>query len=595
MPGLIDSHIHPTSIVPVDTCSLDNRAVTLKELSAFVAACIERYHLPLGEWLNVQQWNYADGNHLDDLRPNLRSALDFASHRHPIQLIGTDGHHLAFNSYALALAKNRVGTVVGYSKATLASDFKDLRKLIGVDENGEPNGTVNEEGRLPMGAAFMLDVDLPLLMKEPERMTARLNRAGLTGILDAMVTPAIFDVYDAIERKGKLTVRATLAQYYDPEQIKTADGKPDWDRMIATARAMRAKYASDPLLRADAIKLFADGTPEGNPFAEPPTLPEVGALKPYLQPLFKAGNDGRVAVTGYVDTNSPACVAVRAHQTDYQSREAVTAFRQRNGYYPAQCEISSGQLAHSRAVEMEFVRRFHLAGFGLHIHAEGEEASRVAVDAIEAARAADGVSTTHDALAHLQVVDPADVARIGRDRLYLALTYSWAYADPEYDLSIVPFYDIVLGGDEVALHPPNGYYEQRVYVVRSLRDAGGILIAGSDAPVNTQDPQPFVNMAMAVTRHLQGKPALTPAQSIPIRDVLDAYTINGARYLARDNEAGSIEIGKSADFIMLDRNILALSDAGKPDDVAGTQVLETWFMGKLVYKAAASPVAVQRP
>ena len=154
------------------------------------------------------------------------------------------------------------------------------------------------------------------------------------------------------------------------------------------------------------------------------------------------------------------------------------------------------------------------------------------------------------------------------------MTYSWAYSDPEYDLSIVPFYDKVLGGDDVALHPANGYYEQRIYVTRSLRDAGAILVAGSDAPVNTQDPQPFVNMSLAVTRHLPGKPALTPAQSIPIRDVVDAYTISGARYLGRDTEAGSIEAGKSADFIVLDRDIFALSDAGKADDVARTQVLE---------------------
>ena len=68
-----------------------------------------------------------------------------------------------------------------------------------------------------------------------------------------------------------------------------------------------------------------------------------------------------------------------------------------------------------------------------------------------------------------------------------------------------------------------------------------------------------------------------------MRDAIDAYTINGARYLGRDQVAGSIETGKSADFIVLDRNILALADDGKPDDIAKTRVLETWFMGKAVY------------
>ena len=592
LPGLFDSHVHANSIVELDVCDLKSRAVSLKELTAFVQGCIERYHVPAGEWVNVRTWNFSNGNEPDAQHPTLRAALDLATRRHPVQLIGNDGHHGAFNSVALARARNDAGKVVGYSKASLASDFRAFRKLVGVDENGEPNGTVNDEGRPPLGAKFILDVDLPEVMKAPERVTARLNSVGITGILDPLVTPEVFDLYDAIQKKGKLTVRATLGQYYDPDRIKNARGEPDWDTMLDTAKKMRAKYAANPLLRSDIVKLFADGVQEGNPYAVPPTLPEVGVLKPYLQPIFKAGKDGHLSVVGYVDTASPLCVDVRAHESKYESREAIAEFRTKHGYHPGQCAISSGQLTHSRAVQMEFAKRFHMAGFGLHIHAIGEEGIRTAVDAIESARAADGIATTHDALAHVQVADPADVARIGRDHLYLALTYSWAFSDPEYDLSVVPFFDKVLGGDDAALHPANGYYEQRAYVTRSLRDAGAILVAGSDAPVNTQDPQPFVNMSLAVTRHLAGRPALTPAQSIPIRDVVDAYTISGARYLGRDAQAGSLETGKSADFIILDRDILALADAGKADDILGTQVLETWFMGKSVYER---PVTAAQP
>ena len=583
LPGLYDSHIHPVGIVDLDVCDLRSQAKSLQALTEFVRGCIQRYKVPAGAWLNVRQWNFSNGNEPDPAHPTLRAALDLASRSHPIQLLGNDGHHGAFNSRALALAKNDAGATVGYSKAALAGELHQYHKFVGVDESGEPNGTANEQARKAMGAPSILEVDFAEVMKAPERVTARLNSAGITGILDAVVPPEAFVLYDTIAKKHKLTVRATLAQYYDPDEIRTPDGQPDWDRMLSSAQAIRAKYAHDPLLRADIVKLFADGVLEGNPYAVPPTLPEVASLKPYLQPIFKAGADGHLAVVGYVDTAAPLCVEVRAHADRYDSAAAAADFIREHGYHPDQCLISSGQLQHDRAVILEFARRFHLAGFGIHIHAIGDLPIRTAVDAIEAARAADGVSSTHDALAHVQLPQAEDVARIGRDHLYLALTYSWAFVDREYDLSVVPFVDHVLGGDDAALHPADGYYEQNAYPVRALRDAGAILVAGSDAPVNTRDPQPFVNMAMAVTRRLPGRPALNAAQSVPIRDVLDAYTINGARYLGRERDAGSLEAGKSADFVVVDRDILALADGGRADDIAKTRVLETWFMGKAVY------------
>jgi predicted amidohydrolase YtcJ len=359
--------------------------------------------------------------------------------------------------------------------------------------------------------------------------------------------------------------------------------------MVREASTVRAKYANDPLIRADVVKLFADGVLEGNPYAVPPTLPEVASLHAYLQPIFGKDEQGHLTVTGYVDTGSPLCQDVRKHAANYRKPAAVSAFIKTNGYHPDQCTVSTGQLQHDRPVILEFVRRFHLAGFNLHIHAINDAAVRAAVDAIEAARAADGIATQHDALAHLQVVNPDDVKRIGRDHLYLACTFSWANFEPEYDMTVVPFFDKVIGNSYAALHPANGYYESAVYPFKALETAGGILVGGSDAPVNTRDPQPFVNIATAVTRQVPGQPPITPSQRISIQSAIDAYTINGARYLNRDSEAGSIEVGKSADFIVLDRDILELAEAGQGLDIAHTQVLETWFQGMAVYRRPENP------
>jgi predicted amidohydrolase YtcJ len=217
----------------------------------------------------------------------------------------------------------------------------------------------------------------------------------------------------------------------------------------------------------------------------------------------------------------------------------------------------------------------HRAGLNLHIHVIGDRGTRTAIDAIEAARAADGNASTHDSLAHIQFAHPDDVIRMGRDHLYLAYTYSWASHDPSYDPSVFPF---------LSESANDAYFEEQMYPVRATRDAGAVLVAGSDAPVASRDPRPFVNMAMAVTRHLPSESVLSKAQTVPIRDVLDAYTINGARMLGRDAEGGSIAVGKSADFVIVDRDFIALGDAGRGDEIGKTRVLETWFAGKRVYR-----------
>jgi predicted amidohydrolase YtcJ len=581
LPGLVDSHIHPLDIADLDVCDLDDQPRSLAALSQFVRGCIERYHVAPGQWLKVHQWNYTNGNQPDEANPTLRAALDRASGSVRIELLGDDGHHGAFNSLALAAARNSAGQTVGLSRATLARDFTAYARLVGVDARGEPNGAVTEDARFTMDPGIMLYNDLPAVLKAPAGITRRLNSVGITAMLDAMASPEGLPVYEKLLASGQLTVRTTLAQFYDPERFRRADGSVDYDTMVARARAVRARYADNPLLHADTVKLFADGVLEGNPFAVPPTLPDAASLRPFLQPIFAVDGGGRATVTGYVDTASPLCAAVRAHPGEYDA----AAFLRAHGFHPAQCAISSGQLQHDRSVILEFVRRFHAAGFNLHIHAIGDTAVRTAVDALEAARA-DGVPT-RDCLAHVQLADSADIARIGRNHLYVAFTYAWMDVDLDYDLTVIPFIQPVHGNGYAALHVPGSYYEEHVYPVRSVARAGAILVAGSDAPVETRDPRPFVNIALALTRRLPGGPSLNAREALSIAEVLDAYTINGARLLGREQEIGSLQAGKSADFIVLDQDILALAAHGGADRIAATQVLETWFQGRRVYARLA--------
>jgi predicted amidohydrolase YtcJ len=587
LPGLVDAHIHPLDIVDLDFCDLDSKPLTLRQLSAFVRQCITRYKTAPGERLIVHQWSYTAGNQPDGDFPTLRVALDKASSGQQVQLLGNDGHHGAFNSLALASAKNAAGKPVGLSKASLETEFAAYKKFVGIDERGEPNGAANEDARYLINPNSMLNTDLADVMQAPQRITERLNSVGITAILDAMTAPDTISVFEALQQRDQLTVRVSLAQFYDPAVYRTAAGNVDYDAMVAKAVAIRDKYASNPLMRADFIKLFADGVIEGNPYAVPPTLPNGAALKDFLQPIFRVDAQGLASVTGYVDTAAPLCANVRANAATYSDAARAAEFVEQHGYHPAQCNVSNGELQHDRTVILEFVRRFHVAGFNMHIHVIGDRALRTALDAIEAARKADGNYGTRDSLAHIQLSAPEDVARVGRDHLYVAWTFAWMNVDTAYDMTVIPFLEKIQGNGYRELHAPGSFYEANAYPVRAVQNAGGITAAGSDAPVETRDPRPFVNLAHAVTRRNAGGTALNASQDLNVDEAIDAYTINGARMLGIDKDAGSLQVGKSADFIVLDRDIIQLAADGHADDIAQTHVTRTWFRGKEVYAQPA--------
>lgn len=592
LPGLVDSHIHPRGIVDFGGCNLQAKAHTLAEIATLVRQCVVDAKLEPGKWLAVSQWEYAAGNQTDSKFATLRAALDAAAPDNPVVMTGWDGHHGAYNSRALALAKNAKGETVGYSKKTLETDFAHYKAVVGVDIHGEPSGDMQDEARSPMDSSETSVEEFAKLLAEPQLLAQRLNSRGITAIWDAATYASdgifgpgsMYDVYDKLEKTGQQSFRVNMAQYWTPEDFRDADGRVNWDALFAKADAIKAKYANNPLARADSVKIFADGDMEANPNNTPPTFGAAFRPVPYLQPIFEKDAKGFLSVKDYVDISSPECVYARAVPADVSSPTAIADFTKRYGFHPGQCAISYGIPQHAPWIFNDYVMKAHLKGYTIHIHTISDAAVHMALEAVLAARKADGVTTRPDSLAHLQCATAEDVKRIGENKLNLIYTFSWIYAEPKgYDLSTVPFFNKVKGNSYEALHKPGDYFEQCNYPTKSSKDAGGVIVAGSDAPVLTQDPQPFMNMEMGVTRSRRGGQSSSPWQRLAIEDVIDAYTINGARALNRGSEIGSLEVGKSADFIIVDQDILELARAGHAEKIGDTKVLGTWFMGKKVY------------
>ncbi len=172
----------------------------------------------------------------------------------------------------------------------------------------------------------------------------------------------------------------------------------------------------------------------------------------------------------------------------------------------------------------------------------------------------------------------------------MAFTHAWSVTDPEYQLSVAPFID-QLSNDDSDLFSIDGYYMQNVYPARSVQALGGVITAGSDAPVDTRDPQPFQNMEKAITRdgrEYGSVDILNADERLDIHSIINAYTINGARAMSQESELGSLEVGKKADFIVIDQNLVDLAESGHADKISETRVLMTWFDGKLVYQRKAA-------
>ena len=173
-----------------------------------------------------------------------------------------------------------------------------------------------------------------------------------------------------------------------------------------------------------------------------------------------------------------------------------------------------------------------------------------------------------------------EIVRLGKLKIPVAMTYAWAVSNPEYDMTVIPFVEKLEGKED--MYNPESYYYQHFYPVVSIKNSGGILAAGSDAPVETDDPRPFLNIQSAVTRD-RGLGSFNPAQRLNILDAIDAYTINGAKLMNQADLTGSIEPGKKADFIVLDQDVIKLANTGKSSEIEKTRVLQTWFDGRLVY------------
>jgi predicted amidohydrolase YtcJ len=372
--------------------------------------------------------------------------------------------------------------------------------------DGSPQGTLHE------GAANLVGGLVPELTMDDRlagllQAQQHLHARGITAWQDAIVG-------DYLGSPDPLPVY--LAAAASGQLTARVEGALWWDRGRGAEQLpdilARRERGRGPRFRANTVKIMQDGVAENF---------TAGMIEPYHDPT---GCHDHGSGLSYVDP-----VALLGHVTQLDAH-----------------------------------------GFQVHLHAIGDRAVREALNAIEAARVANGSNDHRHHIAHLQVVHPDDVRRFAELGVTANMQALWAAHEPQMDELTIPF----IGPERTA----------RQYLFGDLLRSGARLAAGSDWAVSSANPLRAIHVA--VNRSLQGSAGaeaepFLPGQSLELAEALAAYTIGSAYVNHLDDETGTIEPGKLADLVVLDRDPFA----GPKSDIGSTGVLATYVQGEPVFQA----------
>lgn len=217
----------------------------------------------------------------------------------------------------------------------------------------------------------------------------------------------------------------------------------------------------------------------------------------------------------------------------------------------------------------QMVRDFDAEGLQVHVHAIGDGAVHNTIDAYLAALEENGDRDHRHTITHVCAITDEDIQRMADNKIVASLQFLWMYGDPLYELEVSYI------GKERA---------DAMYPVKKMHEAGVVISGASDTPVT-----PYVvtdEIEIGVTRNspFEGEEDTDmtrwAAQALTPYQMLEAYTKNGAYQNFMEDLVGTIEVGKKADIVVLDKNILEV----EPTEINEAKVLYTVSDGRIVYQ-----------
>jgi hypothetical protein len=214
------------------------------------------------------------------------------------------------------------------------------------------------------------------------------------------------------------------------------------------------------------------------------------------------------------------------------------------------------------------VEEAHRLGFSVRLHACGDRAVRIGLDCFESAIKKYGKNEARHAIEHVECIQPDDVPRFRELGVIPSMQPEHIALTQEFDENP---YLVRLGPER----------SKRTWMLKTMLDTAGVLSIGSDCPVVDNDP--FLEIYRAVTRlHNDGKPegGWNPEEKLTMAEILKSYTYGSAYGTHRENELGTLEAGKLADIVVLDRNLFKTP----AEQIRDTKVCLTVMDGNVIFE-----------
>ncbi len=475
MPGIIDSHTHPSNI-SFKFMEVDCRAPPIKSISEILELVkAKAEELGPGKWVRGVAFN---DSKLVEKRHITRWELDGVSPDNPVFIVSDTGHQSLSNSLALEIA--------GVTKDSPDPPGGEIER----DEGGIPTGLLYEN------ANGLVRQHIPEYtveeLKNGYKMTVeQLASWGVTSTHNASGRMNGIRAYKQLLDEGTRKVRMSL-------MVSVNQNSPG-DVLDGLAIAGIESGFGDDWLKVISVKIMGDGSGAGGTCC-----------------VYEPQNRG------------PRGLGMWMTEPEEVERLTIKA---------------------------------HNAGLRVSIHSIGNRGVDMALDAIEKAQKANPIPDMRHRIEHNSCSPPESLERIKE----LGVTPSSSIG---YMYGLGDQYAENFGPERSRwLHPH-----------KTMKEMGIIAGGNSDCPVTYYSP--FVQMYAAVTRKSSSGQVVGPEEAISVMDTIRVYTWNGA-YLGKDEEKlGSLEPGKLADLIVIDKDILSID----PEEIKDIKVLKTIVDGKIVYK-----------